>query len=219
MRAWYGQINQLRWSRGDPIAWRTRVRTAADRPLGDLGVVFPARVVSDEADEVVIYIAPGSVGQIRAAEHGGPRDRVVLAIGDGFSEVLWKAHRLILRRPADEHAVSLFWDGVTWTFKFWYIDLQSRLQRTPSGFEVVDHGIDMVIEPDLSSWRWKDADELEWFVAHDRYTAAEAERIRAEGERAVANLQSHPERYLQWISWRPDPAWRPSPLPKGWDAP
>lgn len=73
------------------------------------------------------------------------------------------------------------------------------------------------MDPDLSSWRWKDADELDWYREHGRYTRAEADLIRGEGERAVTRLRVERERYEPWIAWRPDPAWPPASLPPGWD--
>jgi len=204
---------------GDTVAWRVRVRIEPERPEGEAGIVFPAIVVRDTTDEVVVYTAPGSIAKRRNHEGGGPRGRVVLGVRDGYEEVVWhRWRRLLLRDPAEEHAISLFWDSETEALRFWYIDLVTPLRRTAVGFEFVDHGIDVVVEPDMSSWEWKDADELEWYVEHGRYTRAEADHIRAEGERAVARLRRERERYEQWLSWRPDPSWGVPTLPKGWDA-
>ena len=182
-------------------------------------MVFPTRIIRDELDEVIAYQAPGTMMKRRAHESGGPRGRVVLRVRDGYEDVVWRRwRRLFVRRPSDEHQISLFWDGETGDLQFWYIDLVTKLHRIASGFEAVDHGIDVLVEPDLSAWRWKDAEELDWYVEHGRYSRAEAERIRAEGEGAVARLRRERDRFERWREWRPDATWAAPTLPAGWDA-
>jgi hypothetical protein len=209
----------MRWLAGDPIAWRIRVRITPGDSVGDLAMVFPMTVVHDEPDELAVFRGPGAVGKRRNTEKGGPHGRVVLAVRDGFEDYPWHTWRvLILRQPAAKHSVSLFWNDVTNELHFWYIDLVSPLRRTRSGFEFVEHGIDVVVDPDMTSWHWKDTDELEWYVEHGRYTADEADAIRAEAERAVARLAHEREQYEPWVAWRPNPAWQAPALPTGWDA-
>lgn len=202
------------------MAWRVRVRIAPSRSEGELAIVFPAAVVYDDTEKVAVYYGPGTIAKQRKAERGGPRSRVVLGVRDGFVDYGWHRYRrLTLRRTEDAHSVSLFWEDATDELCFWYIDLVGPLRRVRGGFEFVDHGIDVVVEPDLSAWEWKDAEELDWYVEHGRYTRAEADQIRAEAERAVAGLRRERERYERWLSWRPDPAWMlPAMLPTGWDA-
>ena len=78
--------------------------------------------------------------------------------------------------------------------------------------------LDVLVEPDLLSWQWKVAEELDWYVEHGRYTRAEADRIRAEAEGAVARLRRERDRFDRWREWRPDPTWVTPTLPTGWDA-
>ena len=207
----------MHWRTGDTVAWRVRVRIEPEHPEGEVGIVFPAIVVRDTSAEVAVYTAPGAIAKRRNHESGGPHGRVVLGVRDGYEDVVWRRwRRLLLRGPADGHAISLFWDDETDAVRFWYIDLVTPLHRTAAGFEFVDHGIDVVVQPDLSSWEWKDADELEWYVEHGRYTRSEADHIRAEGERAVARLRRERGRYEEWLSWRPDAGWSVPALPDGW---
>jgi hypothetical protein len=208
------------WQPGDVVAWRVRVRLAPERPEGEVGVAYPAIVVRDGADEVALYLAPGSVAKRRHHEGGGPGGRVVLSVRDSYEDVVWQRwRRLFLAGPQAEHAVSLFWDTETDALRFWYIDFVTPLRRTAVGFDWVDHGIDIIVEPDMSAWSWKDGEELDWYVAHGRYTSAEAERIRAEGEAAVGQLRRDRDRFERWLEWRPDPSWPLPVLPDGWDAP
>jgi hypothetical protein len=209
----------MHWRPGDTVAWRVRVRIDVERPYGEVGMVMPATVVRDAADEVVAYQSPGSIMKRHNGERGGPSGRVVLGVRDGYEDVVWQRwRRLFLRRPADEHMISLFWDSETDALRFWYIDLVTPLQRTAVGFEWVDHGIDVVVEPDMRSWSWKDAEELDWYVEHGRYSRGEADHIRTEAEAAVARLREERDRFERWLDWRPDPSWAIPTLPAGWNA-
>jgi hypothetical protein len=208
----------VNWRSGDAVAWRVRVRIEIGRPDGEVGIVYATTVVRDAADEVVAYQAPGSIMKRRNHEGGGPRGRVVLGVRNGYEDVVWRRwRRLFLRRPGDEHMISVFWDSETDALRFWYIDLVTPLRRTAVGFEWVDHGVDVVVEPDMRSWSWKDADELDWYVEHGRYSRAEADHIRSEAEAAVARLRRDQGRFKRWLEWRPDPSWQVPTLPDGWD--
>jgi hypothetical protein len=207
------------WRPGDTVAWRVRVRIDIDRPDGEVGMVMPAIVVHDAADQVVAYQAPGSIMKRHNGESGGPGGRVVLGQRAGYQDVVWhRWRRLFLRRPQDEHMVSLFWDSETDALRFWYIDLVTPLRRTAVGFEWVDHGIDVIVEPDMRSWSWKDAEELDWYVEHGRYTRSDADRIRTEADAAIARLRRERDHFERWLDWRPDPSWEIPTLPAGWDA-
>lgn len=183
-----------------------------------MSLVFATTVVSDAADEVMVYRRPGDPMRWRNAVRGGPRDRAVLEWRPGWREDSWHTFRvLVVKRAGDEHTISLFWRDRT--FAFWYIDLHSPLRRTPTGFDLIENGLDVVVEPDLSGWRWKDEDELAWAVADGRYTQSEFDALRREGERAVARLFDERWRWEQLRDWTPDPSWPAPTLPDGWDRP
>jgi hypothetical protein len=209
----------VRWRPGDTVAWRVRVRIEIERPLGEVGIVSPATIVRDAADGVVAYQAPGSIMKRHNHAAGGPRGRVVLGVRSGYEDIVWhRWRRLFLRRPEDEHMISLFFDSETDALRFWYIDLVTPLRRTAVGVEWVDHGIDVVVEPDLRSWSWKDADERDWCVEHGRDSRAEADHLRSDAVAAVARLRRERDRFERWLTWRPDPSWAVPRLPVGWDA-
>jgi len=98
------------------------------------------------------------------------------------------------------------------------VNLEAPWRRHRLGFDSEDHLLDVVIEPDLSAWKWKDEDELAWAVTDGRYTEADAERFRSEGLRAVDHLmRREPPLDEPWERWRPDPSWPLPTLPEGWD--
>jgi uncharacterized protein len=97
------------------------------------------------------------------------------------------------------------------------VNLQAPLRRTALGFDTVDHALDVIVELD-GTWRWKDEDELAEAVEQGLFTTDEAEKFRADGERAVAAiLEREPPFDHDWSSWRPDPAWAEPTLVPGWD--
>jgi predicted RNA-binding protein associated with RNAse of E/G family len=122
-----------------------------------------------------------------------------------------------LKRPQDRHSISAAWHEQTGDFH-WYIDLTSPLRRTPTGFELVEHGLDIVADSDAGAFHWKDEDEVAWAVARGIYTPTEAADLYAEGERAAERLRRERAVLERWIGWEPDPRWAAPQLPTGWDS-
>lgn len=182
------------------------------------GRVFEARptlVVQDDPEQTMLLL-PGGV-------------RCGLPIGADGRELRlphgdW---RLELRPRGDRPILSFAWPDtpysvLLWTVeedrRVWYVNLQDPLARTPIGFDTVDHALDVVVELDRSSWRWKDEDELAEAVEDGLFTPAEAADFRAWGEHAVERiLSSDPPFDRNWDGWRPDPGWAVPELPDGWD--
>jgi protein associated with RNAse G/E len=101
----------------------------------------------------------------------------------------------------------------------WYINLEQPFRRTPIGFDYMDQTLDIVVEPDMSAWRWKDEDEFEEAQEHGIFTRSQASTIRAEGERALERLLARePPFDDRWEDWRPDPAWQLPKITGDWDS-
>jgi hypothetical protein len=189
-----------------------------DEPLA----VFAKTILHDTPSEIAVFVQPGSPAKVRDAVLGGTAElghRPVVALREGWVDRTWVRWRLLtFKRPRDEHSISLAWHDDTGRFAHWYIDLTSPLRRRAFGFDLVENGLDVVVEPDMSSWQFKDEAELEWAVAHETYTRAEADALYAEGRRAVERLLRERSDFERWIDWRPDPTWPQPTLPVGWDA-
>ena len=125
------------------------------------------------------------------------------------------ALRLIV--PGEAHSVALIWrEG--WRLACWYINLEEPFLRTEIGFDYMDQTLDIVVEPDMSSWRWKDEDEFADGIATGIYWPEQAQAIRLEGERALARLLARkPPFDERWEGWRPDPEWRVPEIGTGWE--
>jgi hypothetical protein len=206
---------------GADIAWRCRIR-AFDRRDG-VSFVTAMRVIEDSADEIIAVRRPGDAVRRRITEGRlpeGHRHRLVERWGDGWTEDTWRQFRvLVLKGKRDEHAISLFWEEGRDELAFWYIDLMSPLRGHDAGYDFVENGLDIVVDPDMAGWKWKDEDELEYSVQNAVFSRAEADELYAEGQRALARLRRERDRFERWRSWRPDPAWPAATLPSGWDRP
>lgn len=176
---------------GQGVAWRNCPRmdpTRVEHPSYAIAMT----VVHDTPDELALFRRPGHQMWRRNAELGGPADfrhRKVTRSLDGWTEdPIWSRWRvLVLKRPESGHAISLFWDDASGDLDFWYIDLIGPLRRRPFGFDFPEHGLDIVVQPDLSSWRWKDQDEMDWDVAQGIYMR---ERLTCCGPRVSVRSSS-----------------------------
>lgn len=200
----------MRWSPGDAVAWRSvkdGVRTA-----------IPMVVVRDDPDLIALYRPVGTVYKRRTGQRGGPGGRLMLRWDGGHEDVTWSRNRvLVLYKPEAAHTLHVFWDDASGAFLGWYINLEAPWRRSAIGFDTFEHLLDVVLEPDLSAWKLKDANELEWQVERGEFTPAEAAAIHAEASRAIdLVLTSVPPYGRHWISWRPDPAWSLPSLPAHW---
>lgn len=197
-----------RYERGDQVLLREVWQ-------GKIWSLRPVTAVEDTQDVIALYMAPGT-----------PWKRPVKPTGQALrlpsqewalADVLWDRPVLRLNRPGDPCGTLLIWDN-DWRFLSWYLNLEEPLRRTPLGFDYMDQTLDIVVRPDLSRWEWKDEDEMDEAVAQGIYSAEQAGRIRAEGERALARLLAM-EAPLDrgWPGWRPEAAWPLPAVMPGWD--
>ena len=172
---------------------------------------FTHRVVGEDGGRLALYLALGTPG-VLMRRNAGERYLESWVRGDPPSHHLWqRTHMLDLVRPADSHALRLFWDD-RWEFLGWYVNLQAPLRRTVLGYDTTDWALDISVEPD-GTWSWKDEADFAEAQALGVLDASAAERVRSEGERVVRR-RPWP---TGWEDWRPDPAWPIPPLPPDWD--
>ena len=184
----------------------------------------PMIVVRDTEHQVALWFPKGTIWKrpIPPSGHPAGGDRGLrlgrcLATGEWvFEDAQWDVSTLVLVRPDDWHAIWVSWldDGTQWG---WYVNLQEPLRRTSKGFATMDLALDVLIENDRT-WRWKDEDELETFVAMGVLDRALAERLRAEGLRVAHRAERNEPPFSDpWGDWRPSPAWSSPSLPDLWE--
>ena len=175
---------------------------------------FPVRVLRDDEDGIVLYLAPRSEVAWPYVDGRLVRDatlerRYTTEWSPGPHR--WDDGWLLFVCPAGRAYGLWFFFGPDGTFGRWYVNLQAPYRRTPIGFDTRDHTLDLWTYPD-GSHEWKDEDELAVAVRYGHHTAEDAAAFRAEGERVLAEWPFP----TGWEDFRPEPDW-PSPhFPQGW---
>lgn len=195
---------------GEPILLRELWR-------GKVWSVRPVTIVEDSPRAIVIYTPAGSFGLFPSDPDGRPL-RIPADEWTLGERVSTEHHVLGIQAPGEHHGTLLIWD-TSWEFRSWYINIEEPFRRTQTGFDYKDLLLDIVAAPDLSSWRWKDEDEVAEAVARGVFSRQFASTLYAEGERAIARLIARkPPLDEPWEKWRPDPAWRRPEIRQGWEA-
>jgi hypothetical protein len=183
--------------------------------LGRVWAARPVRVVRDTADLVAVYFAPGTLWK-RPVD--GDEPLRLQQANWTLADVEWRGNAALRHfTPGTRHSVIVFWSEDFAEFRGWYVNLETPMTRTSLGFDYLDQALDIVIEPDRS-WRWKDEDEFALAQERGLISEADAAALRAEGLAVVARLDAWEAPFADgWQDWRPQPGWRPVPLPAGWD--
>jgi hypothetical protein len=195
-----------RWRPGDEI----EMREVWDGRTWEVRCGF---VIEDTPDVVALYTPP-SAPAITAVAPDGKRLRLPPPEWAMAEVTVPPNRRFVAVHPwGEEHSVLVIFDG-EWKQVCWYINLESNSRRTPLGLEYEEHVLDVVVQPDLSSWRWKDEDEMAEAVQRGLFTEEQAAQYRSDGERALEWLLARRPPYDRpWEEWRPPDGWGSPRLP------
>jgi len=173
--------------------------------------VMPVRVVRDDADGLVAWLAPGSPRLVPKLPDG--RELRSLPLSELFhaprvqGRASWRGPGVLLLAPVGTPwSVWLFWtsDG---QFSGWYINLEQPHARVGDSTWTCDHELDVWIEPDGTA-HLKDSEELDAAVEAGRFTPEEGALIRARADLArAAQAAGHWTFAEEWARWHPDPTW------------
>ena len=176
--------------------WRDRIWTARAWSL-----------VEETPDGVVLASRPGSETRVPVGRDGS---RLRVPCDDwALAESRWENWTLRVARPGEPWSTLLFFDE-RGAFVSWYVNFEQPLQRTPFGFDTLDHKLDLVVSAE-GEQRLKDQDDLDEAA---RAGALDAEDVRAAARRVVAD----PPWPTGWEDRPHDPSLEPLRLPPGWDA-
>ncbi len=173
--------------------------------------VKPMVVVEDGPELISLFLPAGTPTKLSVPLTRGQRRPWF----DGESKLVdstwsrWNALFLIV--PGEWRATWAWWTP-DWDFLGWYVNLQEPIRRTPVGFDVRDLQLDLLVDP-ARHWQWKD--ELESSVETGVISTAVAERTRAEGIAAIADVEAGAWPFTaEMNAWRPDEGWPAPTLPK-----
>ena len=207
-----------RWFPGDVIVLQ-------DVYKGKLWAARPVIVVEDSADLLALWCPLGTIRKVPVAPGSIPAG---MSRGEWLASALarlewpledaaWDVSSLMLHREGDWHAVwlSFLESGEQWG---WYVNFQEPYRRTARGIQTMDLALDIIAEPDRSSWRLKDEDEFALLIEHHVISSETAARVRQEAETVIGRIErDEPPFDSAWPRWRPDPTWARPELPEGWE--
>ncbi|MGW3653625.1 DUF402 domain-containing protein [Streptomyces sp. NPDC000878] len=187
-------------------------------------------VVADTSEALVTACVPGAEARwpslyVKARSDGdrSVRTEAFEAMAAGEWELVdgrWQETELVLWKPPGAwFSVNAFFtpaadDGRR--LRNWYVNFEHPTVRTADGFDTFDLAVDLVVDPDLSRWHWKDEDEY----AHARrlgiITDPEHQAVTAARTQALAMIEERSGPFADidaWAGWRWDPAWPAPRLP------
>ena len=180
------------------------------------------RILVDD-DQLAVVASPlGSDVRRRAGVGSGPNGRLVLPEDwDGsYIEDQWHGAAVVrVHHRGEPWSVWRWHDGSDWG-SGWYVNLELPWSRSALGFDTQDWTLDVVASAETDgTWsvRYKDEDELAFYVSTGHWSEAMRSTIERAGEDAtrIALARAFPFD-ADWSRWMPDPAWPPAVLPAEW---
>ncbi|MGP3635338.1 DUF402 domain-containing protein [Streptomyces sp. 24-1644] len=184
------------------------------------------RVVADTGEALVTACAPGAqalwpalYAKARVDGDRSVRTKAFDAMATGEWELapgVWQEMELLLWKPPTAwFSINAFFTAGG--LRNWYVNFEHPTRRTESGFDTFDLTVDLVIDPDLSTWTWKDEDEYAHVrrlgivtdIEHQAVELARAQVLALLEERAGPFADAH-----RWAAWRWEPAWPAPRLPQ-----
>jgi hypothetical protein len=172
---------------------------------GKVWTVRPVTVVVDAADEIALWLAPGTITRYPSGpQHGEHTVRQWMTGEWQLRDRRWDPPgTLRLTRPGDAFDVWAS-PGMHDVGTPWYVNLQDPLRRVGAGFTTMVHLLDLLVSPDLDSWEWKDEREFELAQEAGPLSSSRAAEIRAVGLGVVTALQAgHAPWDVSWATWTP----------------
>jgi len=197
------------WLYGDTIVLRGILK-------GKLWWACPAFVVQD-TDELIAFYWPVGTPTRSPVRRPTVEDELYNRIK--LEDRNWTDHDILsLNNPGYGHSIELMWQAGTRELRYWYVHLQEPLRRTSLGFDTMDQMLDIVINPDRSSWQWKDEDEINEAEAIGVYSPEKVKAIRGERERLIKLLEANAPPFCDsWQDWIAPVEWTVPRFPQGWE--
>ena len=194
-----------RFRPGQPILHRTPFvpENGASPPI--IADVRPTVVVEDSDALVTLWLPEGTPTK-RSLPLDPTQPKPWIEGEWKLVDGVWPWHTLMFMVPGQWRATWAWWMP-DWEFIGWYVNLEEPLLRTPLGFDSRDLQLDILVNPERR-WQWKDEDDLARCLDLGIISKPVAERVRADGEAAIADIERGAWPFTDDMrDWRPDPAW------------
>ncbi|MCD0481744.1 DUF402 domain-containing protein [Streptacidiphilus sp. ASG 303] len=188
------------------------------------------RVVRDTGEAVVATCGPGAEAMVatsyvesRTTGDDAVRRQALPGLAAGrwrLDRWAWQDTVSVLWNPADTYfSVNAFYEpSGDRRMRSWYVDFQRPIRRTGIGFDTFDLLVDLVVDPDLSSWRWKDEDEYAQGRRLGIVDDADHWAVEAAHDRALAVVEGREGPFApdaEWMRCPSGPLGPPPLLPAG----
>ncbi|MFI6730220.1 DUF402 domain-containing protein [Streptomyces sp. R-74717] len=182
------------------------------------------RVLEDTGTALVTACTPGAEALWPSLHAKARADRSVRteafdAMATGEWELTpgrWQETELLLwKPPAAWFSINAFFTGDG--LRNWYVNFEHPMTRTDDGFDTFDLTVDLVIDPDLSTWTWKDEDEYAHVRRLGIVTDSEHQAVELARAQVLAMLEERAGPFAdadRWAAWGWDAAWPPPNLPR-----
>lgn len=137
---------------------------------------------------------PALYAQARTERDRSVRTEAFDAMASGrwdLEDAVWQETDLLLcKPPAAWFRINAFFvpDGEGRRLRNWYVNFEHPTRRTQDGFDTFDLTVDLLIDPDITRWQWKDEDEYAHvrlgIVSDTEHQAVDAARAQVDARRA-----------------------------------
>ena len=125
---------------------------------------------------------------------------------------------LRIKNPRLMWSLWVFWEPQMNEVRSWYINIDAPYKRTSIGFDTFDMFLDVVVQHDRKTWRYKDEDEFAEAIEAGIFTEFEAQKVRDAAAQALQTVAENRKPFNSaWGDWRPDILWEIPQIPKNWD--
>ncbi|MFE2848879.1 DUF402 domain-containing protein [Streptomyces scopuliridis] len=184
------------------------------------------RVLADTSEALVTACAPGAetrwpalYAKARADGDRSLRTDAFDAMATGEWELTpgrWQETEVRLWKPPGAwFSVNAFYTAAG--LRNWYVNFEHPTTRTGDGFDTFDLTVDLVVDPDLSQWQWKDEDEYDHVRRLGIITDTEHQAVDDARTQVLAMIEERSAPFTTaaaWTSWRWDAAWPTPRLPR-----
>mgnify|MGYP005624601723 CR=1 FL=1 len=217
---WKVMIPPTRFEPGDHITLRNVFQ-------GRVQTVFPSIVVTDTPELVVTWLPMDTpilngVTDANAANDGGKGHlsaETMAAKEWTMAPRNWHTSgTLRLKNPRSMWSLWVFFEPEMTGVRGWYINIDAPYKRTHLGFDTWDMFLDVVVQPDRKTWRYKDEDEFQEAIDAGIFSELEAQNVWDAAAQALQIIAENRKPFNSvWGTWRPDPNWKLPQIPRDWE--